>query len=327
MRPDGLLKCATMVHNASMTVNDALRDAAHLLQPKKVVCAADKSLGRLEAEILLGYAMKKDKVWLLTHPNSELRTTRQRLFDSHIRRRLKHEPIAYILGKKEFYGRRFVVTKDTLIPRPETEMIIDLVVGAGFPRPGRHAEGRGDRAPTVWDVGTGSGAIAVTLAKQYPTIKILATDVSIKTLAVARKNARLLRAKNVTFLKSDLLQPAAYRWLAKNAKGKHLTICANLPYLPTSDIKKLDADVVKYEPTRALFSGKDGLDLISRFLGQLSRHLDEWDYASSTILVEFDPPQTATLKRIAKKLFPSSTVTIHKDLAGRNRVLKIMSAL
>ena len=300
-----------MVHNVRMTVNDALHDAAHRLQPKIITCAADKSLGHLEAEILLGHALNKDKVWLLTHPDSPLLTADSRLFDSLIRRRLKHEPIAYILGEKEFYGRRFVVTKDTLIPRPETETMIELAKDADV----------------IWDVGTGSSAIAVTLAKELPDARVLATDIGSKTLLVAKKNARILGAKNIAFLKSDLLQPAAYRWLAKNANKNRLIVCANLPYLPTSDAKKLDADVVKFEPKRALFSGADGLDLISRFLGQLSRHLDEWDYASSTILVEFDPPQAVTLRRIAKKLFPGSDVTIHKDLAGRNRVLKITSDL
>lgn len=295
----------------NLTVADALRDAAHKLQPKKITCAADKSLGRLEAEILLAYALKKDRVWLLTHPSFELRAPSFAIFDKLVRRRTTREPVAYILGQKEFYGRRFVVTKDVLIPRPDTELVVEL---ATLLKP-----------TAIWDVGTGSGAIAVTLTKEIPGAKILATDIDARALSVAKKNARLLGAKNVTFLKSDLLQPSPFRWLVQQSNASHLIITANLPYLPASDAKKIDADVAKFEPKRALYSGKDGLDLITRFLGQLARHLPEWNYASSTILIEFDPPQAWKLRALTKKLFPKAAATIHKDLAGRNRVLQITS--
>lgn len=299
-----------MRYTAAMTIQEALHDAARKLQPKKITCAADKSIGRLEAEILLAHALKKDRIWLLTHPSSRLPSPASRLFSTHVHRRVKHEPVAYILGEKEFYGRRFVVDKNVLIPRPETELMIELA--------------KEMRPSVVWDVGTGSGAIAVTLACELPRAKILATDISSRSLDVAKRNAICLGVSpHITRLKSDLLQPSAYRWLKRHAKKDSLLICANLPYLPSSDAKKIDPDVATFEPPRALYSGKDGLDLITRFLGQLTRHIPDWAYQTVTILLEFDPPQTKKLLKLSKSLFPDATIKILKDLAGRDRVLAL----
>lgn len=299
-----------MRYTADMTIQDALRDTAKKLQPKKITCAADKSIGRLEAEILLAHACKKDRIWLLTHPDARLPPAASRLFAGLVRRRMRHEPVAYILGEKEFYGRRFVVNKDVLIPRPETELLIDLA--------------KQMRPSVVWDVGTGSGAIAVTLAGELPKADVLATDISLRSLAVAKRNAICHGVSpRISRLKSDLLQPTAYRWLERHAKKNSLLVCANLPYLPASDAKKIDPDVARFEPARALYSGKDGLDLITRFLGQLARHIPDWPYQTASILLEFDPPQAKRLLRLARDLFPDATKKIHADLAGRDRVLSI----
>jgi release factor glutamine methyltransferase len=303
-----------------MMLKELLKQATKQLQPRKITCSADTDIGRLEAEVLLAHVLKKNRVWLLAHPEAEVMSAQSRVFERFVKRRMKHEPIAHILGEKEFYGRTFVVNKHTLIPRPETELMIDVVKTTVEPDPHLHGDNSGNRT-IVWDVGTGSGTIAVTLAKELPKATILASDVSARALAVAKKNAKRLGA-DVTFLKSNLLQPNTYRWMQKHP-GADVVIAANLPYLPNSDKKKLDLDVVKFEPSSALFSGADGLHLIRRFMGQLSRHLPEWNFRRAILLFEFDPPQVKTIRQLAEKFFPRAEISIHQDLAGRDRVIEI----
>jgi release factor glutamine methyltransferase len=152
---------------------------------------------------------------------------------------------------------------------------------------------------------------------------VLATDVSVRALSIARKNAQTHKVK-IDLMKSDLLQQVSYMWLKRHASSDtELVICANLPYLPVGDKGKLQRDVEAFEPYTALFSGKDGNTLILRFMRQLARHLPEWGYGGVTLLFEFDPPQAQTLADAARTLFPSATVTIMKDLAERDRVLRL----
>jgi release factor glutamine methyltransferase len=272
---------------------------------------AAKRIERTDAAVLLAHVLNTQKAWLVAHRDDRVPAVQARKFRALVDRRAKHEPVAHLTNHREFYGRPFFVSRNVLIPRPETELLVDRALAVM------------QTDALAWDVGTGSGAIAVTLAKERTDATVLATDVSSRALTAAKQNAKRNHAGNVTFLKSDLLQPAAYRWLKKHAKGRDLVIAANLPYLPASDKKILAPDVVKYEPSLALFSGADGLTLIKRFLGQLARHLPEWQTSSATILFEFDPPQAAELKKIAHGLFPHATVTVHRDLAKRNRLLEI----
>ncbi|MBI5654793.1 peptide chain release factor N(5)-glutamine methyltransferase [Candidatus Uhrbacteria bacterium] len=302
-----------------MTISVALFEAAQKLQPKRIVCQADRDLGRLEAEILLAHILGKDRAWLLAHGEELLRPNFRKKFQAFVDRRVNHEPIAYILGYREFYGRNFKVTRDTLIPRPETELMVDLILQS------TRYEERGTPAPLILDLGTGSGALAVTLAKEIPSTTVLATDISPRALQVARSNARQLGSKNIKFLQANLLDPKVRKHL-KNASKKHptLIIAANLPYLPNSDKKILDPDVVSYEPSKALFAGQDGLGLIRKFLVQLAHHFGSLGFNSIRAYLEFDPPQSASLKNLAQSLFPKAKIKIHKDLAKRNRVLEII---
>lgn len=303
-----------------MKINAALAWASPRLKPIRITCAADKDVGRLEAEILLAHVLKKDRIWLVAHSEGQVQDLPLRRFRTLVRRRQKHEPIAYILGKKDFYGRTFAVNKNVLIPRPETELLIDLVRTPSS----RTMQARRGQGEVIWDVGTGSGAIAITLAKELPDADILASDVSSSALAVARKNAKRLGATNVTFFKADLLNDKISKTLRSSAKtNASLIITANLPYLPLSDKQKLEPDVVKFEPSHALFTGRDGLELIIRFLDQVALALHEWKFKTVTLLLEYDPPQTKQLLKIAKSTFPGSKIQIHKDLAGRNRVIEI----
>lgn len=306
-----------MVHNIPMpdksprpTIREVLAHAAKELQPKRIVCDEDRNLGQLEAELFLSTILKKDRSWLRIHDDVALPASRFVLFQKMVTRRKKHEPVAYILGHKEFFGLDFIVDKRVLIPRPESELIVERVLDILKDEPSSR--------DVVWDVGTGSGAIAISIASHIAPRNVIASDISTKAIAVAKKNARALKTKNVTFLKANLLDAIARRAIEKT-KPSRLIITANLPYLPTSDKKKLEKDVVAFEPSNALFAKQDGLELIAKLLSQLN----SFDIHFDTLLLEYDPPQTKTLRALARSVFPKAKLTVHKDLAGRDRVFEI----
>jgi release factor glutamine methyltransferase len=293
------------------TVRQLLTVNAKRLQPKSIVCQADRDLGWFEAEVLLAHALRRDRAWLIAHEDEPVRTASARRFKMFVTRRAKHEPVAYILGEKDFFGRTFRVSKWTLIPRPETELLVELA----------KTHVRSNEDVIILDVGTGSGAVAVTLAIELPQCDVIATDVSTKAIKVADGNAQRFEVDDrMRILKADLLDANVIR-LIKRTHDASLIIVANLPYLPSSDKRKLEPDVVKFEPGNALFAGADGLAVITRFLKQLASS----GLKPRASFLEFDPPQSKKLLALAKKLFPASRAKIHKDLAGRNRVLEISS--
>lgn len=296
------------------TIQEAMQKASRELQPRKIVCAEERDLGHLEAEILLAHALGKDRAFLHTYPNYQLPTTclagrraNYKLFQQRVERRKKHEPIAYITGSKEFYGRPFFVDRRVLIPRPESELLVELAAKT--------------KPDLVWDVGTGCGAIAISIAKKIAPAKVLATDISTPALTVARKNAKFHQTKNVVLLKADLCDQKVLHYLRRH-QPKKLVITANLPYLPETDKPHLDPDIIKYEPLDALFGGKDGLAVIEKFLHQAAKY----QLAFSSLLIEIDPRQTKKLRLLAKSLFPKAKIAIHKDLSNRNRVLEISNS-
>ncbi len=296
-----------------MTVANILERAAKQLQPKKITCAADKGLGRLEAEVLLAFVMKKDRVWLIANREFRVASSELRVFQALVKKRKRHEPIAYLTGEKDFYGRAFRVSPAVLIPRPETEQIVDLV--------------KAMKPSAVWDVGTGSGCIAVTLAAECPKAKILGTDLDPKALAIARQNAKRYKATNAAFKKGDLLDRTALDWILTHAPrtsrraDRRLVITANLPYLPNADKRKLEPDVVKYEPFKALFGGPKGSEVIEKLLRQIAA-LD----LHADVILECDPPEALDLARLARSLFPHFSVRTYKDLAKHYRIVTITSA-
>ena len=322
-----------MVHFSSMPgkielhpVRDLLFAAAKRLRPKRVRCVNDVDEGWLDAEVLMAYALKKDRSWIIAHGNDCLSPYLESCFLKLVDRREKREPVAYIIGQKDFYGRTFAVTPSVLIPRPETELFIDTL---------KKRFKQNDRF-LLWDLGTGSGAIAVTVAKEFPRSQIIASDISAQAISVAKKNASRHRVnKRITFIKADLLEKKIIRAIERvgnrqkmgskpnyelRTTNYELVIAANLPYLPDRDHKKLDVDVVAYEPEQALFSGKDGLDAIRRLFDQID---DELNALPKLLLCEFDPPQSKTLQTLAKKMFPTLKIYVIKDLAGRERLLEI----
>jgi release factor glutamine methyltransferase len=238
-------------------------------------------------------------------------------FVTLVNRRLAHEPSAYITGHREFYGLDFLVTPAVLIPRPETETLVEAAIELLTLR---RAEGSSPSSPpvekrsgreAVVDAGTGSGAIAISLACTLPGAAIIAMDASDAALDLARRNARRHGVlERIAFRSGDLLEPL---------DAPVDLIVANLPYVKTNDWAALPPEIRDHEPRLALDGGPDGLDVIRRFLDQAQHYLQP----GGAIALEFGPSQSEVLLALAHAAFPGSLVNIRNDLGGRPRVLTI----
>lgn len=224
------------------------------------------AISRLDAELILANSLGKDRVFLHAHPDYELSETEEKTANSDLKRRAAHEPLAYILGHKEFYGRKFTVAPDVLIPRPETEAIINLAKEL--------------KPQKALDVGTGSGCIAITLKLELPESDVSAVDISPKALAVAEKNAADLGAK-IAFKESDLLS---------KVQGEYDLIVANLPYVD-KNWNWLSPELA-YEPDLALYAEDAGLYDIKRLVSQAEAHLTN----RGTLILESDLSQHAKIQ-------------------------------
>jgi release factor glutamine methyltransferase len=238
-----------------MTIRQAINDAAEQL-------ATDDHLritAMRDAKLLLLHTLNLSRVTLLAHPTLELTTEQQTIYGGAIRRRLNHEPIQYITGEQEFYGLLLNVTPAVLIPRPETEHLVEAVL-ARLPN---------DMPLQIADIGTGSGAIAIALAVHLPQAEITALDISSETLAIASANAKKHNvAHRVHLLQSDLLSAiSSYKTLSGNGETFD-AIVSNPPYIPETDRVVLHPQVRDYEPATALFAGPEGLDLYRRLIPQ-----------------------------------------------------------
>ncbi len=290
-----------------MTILEALnwgRERLKTTQEEKITAGHNPML---DAQALLSTALKKPASYLFAHFEDEIAEDKAELFQKYIERRLKHEPVAYITGSKEFYKRKFKVNKFVLIPRPETEIMIDEALKLI------------DERTTVIDVGTGSGAVAITLSleKQIPVIAI---DIDHQALALAKINAENLGAeKNISFLEGDLLAP----YMAKNINdttASRTVICANLPYVRIQQWQTLDPDVVRFEPKSAIVGGVDGLDLYDRLLGQLVEKRKSFP-EDLFVLLEIDPSQEISAVRLIEDHFPLATINLKRDLADKPRLI------
>lgn len=249
-----------------MTIDESLKKASTVFD------SADIHTSRLDSLILLEMAIGKPRAYFLAHPDQTLTKIQQRKFDRLVKERSQHIPIAYLTGKQEFYGLDFKVAKDVLIPRPETESMVELAIKL-VPKNG-----------TMIDVGTGSGCVAICVGVNRPDLAFSGSDISKKALRVAKQNAKTHNVK-VRFLKRDLLD---------KVNGQFDLICANLPYI-RSDIKLMKA--ATYEPSVAIFGGLDGLEIYRRFFSQVGSHLKP----SSCVLIEALPDQVKLLGTIASK--------------------------
>lgn len=258
---------------------------------------AGAPLPALDADVLLAHALGVSKEVVVAHPEIELAPEEVTRFDTLVAKRADGVPVAYLRGFKEFYGLRFAVDPRVLVPRPETEALVDAVLA--------HA---GDRALTVVDVGTGSGAIAVALAATAPRLRIIATDVSAAALTVARANAAAHDTR-IDFRQGDLLGPITERVDV---------VAANLPYLREDALVELvgDRTSLAFEPRVATVAGADGLALLRHAIADLPRVLA----ADGAAFFECDPPQA---EPIAALLRPLGAVDVIKDLAGLERVVRM----
>ena len=271
---------------------------------------------RLDAELLLGYVLRTDRAGLLAHPDIALGPGQVRQFEESVERRAAGEPVAYIRGIKEFYGFAFAIDARALIPRPETELLVDIALArisgllSAAPRP------PGTPPLQIADVGTGSGAVALSLAlecrrRRYEGhVRLVASDLDEEALSLARENGVAHAvADMVEFAIADLVPPS---------DRPYDLIVANLPYVPSADVPELPV-AASFEPVRALDGGVDGLAVIGRLLDALPAELA----ARGIALLEIGSDQVSRLTALAGQKLPGWRLSLHNDLGGQPRVAEL----
>lgn len=258
----------------------------------------------LDSSVLIAHIINKSRTWVKAHPELTLTTKQQDQLEDSLARLERGESFPYVLGHWEFFGLDFKISPDVLIPRPETELLVEKAIAWLKKHPDKRS---------INDVGTGSGAIAISIAVKIPDSKILATDISPKALQIAVQNAIIHEADGrITFMECDLLPKP----INKNQLPIDL-LCANLPYIPTEILHNLS--VYKREPTLALDGGQDGFDLIRRLMNMVIGHLSP----NAMMLFEIDSTLGKQALQLAYQTFPDAKIQLHQDLTGRNRLLQI----
>jgi len=253
----------------------------------------------LESEVLLRHTLNFTRAQLYLDLNINLDPAREAAFLNWVERRLHGEPLAYIINSREFYGLDFFVDSRVLVPRPETELLVEEAIRFCNERP----------AAVLADIGTGSGAIAVSLAVHLPEVKIYATDISPQALEVAMFNARKHGVENrLTFLLGGLLEPL---------KTPVDALIANLPYVGTSDWQAMPS--AAFEPRLALDGGEEGLDQLFRLIDQLKGKVNP----GGCVLLEIGMGQNKAVVDYIQEVFPKSRIDTLKDLAGIERVVRM----
>jgi release factor glutamine methyltransferase len=280
-----------------------MKTIAAWLNAAAAALAGTSETPTLDAQVLLAHNLEKPRTWILAHPEVELNSGQANRFNTDLERLQNGESLPYILGRQEFFGLNFLITPEVLIPRPETELVVEEALGWLRQHPG---------ACRAIDVGTGSGCLAITLAVHLPNLHILATDRSWAALNVARQNAERHGVSNcVDFLQADLLSA-----IQVTNSSFHL-LAANLPYIPTETLQ--DLPVYGNEPTLALDGGPGGTELIGRLLRQAPARL----HPEGLLLLEIEYRQGQKVLQLAQEAFPHARVNLLPDLAGHDRVIKI----
>ncbi len=306
-----------------LTVAACLQEATKLLQEVGIEST------HLEARLLLAHAFRgdsRDPLSLLLDPDRPLEAGVLERFHRLLGRRLHREPVAYILGEKEFWSLPLKITPAVLIPRPETEVLVEAIL-AWLRRQGSAASGQRPTNPgdphrplvtdpcslVVVDVGTGSGAIALALAAELPYARIYATDLSEEALGVARENAEALQlAGRIVFLQGDLFEPLSRLGL----EGKVDVIASNPPYIPSEELPRLQPEL-HYEPRMALDGGPDGLALHQRIIAEASCFLKP----GGLLALEVGADQARSVIRLLEERGSYEAVEVVKDYAGHDRVV------
>jgi len=259
---------------------------------------------RLDAELLLAYVFERDRAWLVAHFPDELDERHRRYYDQLLNCRAVREPLQYITGRQEFWGLDFTVTRDVLIPRPETELVVEAALAAAVGLP----------APLIIDLCTGSGCIAVSLAKELPGARIIATDRSPEALAVARTNARKhLVAGRGLFVEGDLFGPLS----GPDIAGRIDIITANPPYIREGELSSLQPEVRDFEPELALVAGPEGTEVAERIIRTAPEHLK----SGGLLIMEMGIGQADGIRKIVDSTGRYLPPTVRKDLAGIERVI------
>lgn len=254
-----------------------------------------------ELDLILAQAIHKHKEYIYKYPEKNINRSSINTFKKLANQRLAGLPLAYIRGYQEFFGLKFLVNKYTLIPRPDSELIVEEAL--------KYLKNTKNKK--IIDIGTGSGCLILAIAEQRPDGSFYALDISGRALKIAKTNARKLKIKNkINFIKSDLLKNIP--------QNKFDLVIANLPYLTPRQLKEPS---IQKEPRTALLSGHDGLDHYTRLLGQLPTYLAK----KYLVLLEIDPDQKTKIEKLIKKYLPSGKISFLKDLAGNTRVVNINS--
>ena len=283
--------------------------------PLTEALALDSSGARIEIQSLLQRVLNVSRAYLLAHPERCLNDSEQTQYEALLQRRLHGEPMAYLLGEREFFGLMFKVTPATLIPRPETELLVELALhrcgGVAAVPPGTHrpptcGDIPGNKPFRVLDLGTGSGAIALAIAFTRPEVEVVAVDASIEALVVARENAKQLGISNVTFVQSD--------WYAALHAQRFDLIVSNPPYVSTGDPHLHQGDL-RFEPPSALASGEDGLHDIRHIVANAQAHLQ----SEGWLLLEHGYDQATQVRELMQQTGHRAVFSAC-DLAGIERV-------
>jgi release factor glutamine methyltransferase len=282
------------------SIREVLLGASRFFEERNIRSA------QYNAEVLLQHVLGLNKTQMLLRWNDPFPAVERGVFAQLVARRGQYEPLQYITGVQEFYGREFRVSPAVLIPRPETELLVEKVLG----QQAHFAE----RAPLIVDIGTGSGAIALTLACEWPQARVVAVDLSRDALAMARENAeRLGVAEQVTFVEGDLVTPLLERGLRPDI------VVSNPPYIPSADCEELEEEVRDHEPRLALDGGEDGLypyRVISKHLPQL------WPSTGPAFVAyEVGIHQDHDVERMIAAAVPEVETGILPDLQGIGRVI------
>lgn len=281
-----------------VTIAEALHAAGNKLMLSGVPDA------RLDAELLLRHVLKQDRAWVFTHSRDALDEQDRSAFNELVLRRTTREPVQHIIGKQEFWGLEFIVSRSALIPRPETELVVESAL----------KELRDSASPLLVDLCTGSGCIAISLAKELRAARVFATDKSDQALMVARENARANGvSEHIRFFEGDLFGPLD----ELDIHGNVDVITANPPYIRSLDLKTLQPEVRDFEPELALIAGPEGTELAERIIRTAPVYLKQ----GGSLIMEMGIGQAQALSRIILEAGAYESPVVLKDLAGIERVI------
>ena len=279
-----------------------------MLRSTATLDAAGVPSPRLDSEVLLAHTLGWKRARLFAFPEFVLPEDLREQFAALVERRAQREPVPYIVGHREFYGLDFLVDRRALIPRPETELLVERALQSA------RDMGAPDRALTLVDVGTGTGIVAINLALHLPTSRVYATDIAQAALDLAAANVQCHGlADRVRLLRGSLLEPLP--------EPVHI-VAANLPYISTGNLPSLARDVVDYEPLAALDGGVDGLQLVGSLLAQAVR----WLLPGGQIWLEIGAFQASKAIEVARASFPTAEIEVLQDYAHLDRNLHVRTA-